>query len=183
MQAAGSVDFNRPSPLMNIAAIAVIVASLVAVGAVTGMIPAAHSQKTDAVQVRNDSVAQPWVMEAGRPQQAAACLQCGVIESIRAIEVKGQGSGVGAVAGGVTGAVVGSQFGHGLGRTALGVLGAAGGAYAGHEIEKNVRKTTAWRVSVRMDDGSVRTLSQSRQPGFAVGEKVKVINGALVSRS
>jgi hypothetical protein len=33
-----------------------------------------------------------------------------------------------------------------------------------------------------MDDGSVRTLNQSTQPAFAVGEKVKVVNGALAAR-
>ena len=165
----------RPSPLMNIAAIAVIIASLAAVGAVTGIIPSAQGR--DAAQ----AAAKQEVYKS--TQVAAACPQCGVIESIRAIEVKGQASGVGAVAGGVTGAVVGSQFGHGAGRTALGVLGAAGGAYAGHEIEKNIKKSTSWRIGVRMEDGSLRTVSQPTQPAFAVGEKVKVINGALAGPS
>lgn len=171
---------------MNVAAIAVIVASLAAVGAVTGMIPSAHSQKQEAMQVQDkvDGAIRSG-SRAERPgamQVATSCAQCGVVESIQAVEVKGKGTGVGAVAGGVAGALVGSQFGHGAGRTALGVLGAAGGAYAGHEIEKNVRKSTSWRVSVHMDDGSVRTVSQSAQPAFAVGEKVKVINGALAAR-
>ena len=168
---------------MNIAAIAVIIASLVAVAAVTGIIPSAYSQKQDAVQSQDRDAGQRDIrQERARAAQAATCAQCGEVESIRAVEVKGQASGIGAVAGGVTGAVVGSQFGHGGGRTALGVLGAAGGAYAGHEIEKNVRKSTSWRVTVRMDDGSVRTLSQSTQPLFAVGDKVKVVNGALAAR-
>lgn len=176
---------SRPSPLMNIAAIAVIVASLVAVAAVTGVIPSAYSQRQDAVEAQDRSreAARPNAQpERTRTAQAVPCAQCGEIESIRAVEVKGQASGIGAVAGGVTGAVVGSQFGHGGGRTALGVLGAAGGAYAGHEIEKNVRKSTIWRVTVRMDDGSARMLSQSTQPAFAVGDKVKVVNGALAAR-
>lgn len=168
---------------MNIAAIAVIIASLVAVAAVTGFIPSAHSERQEAVpQGKETGQAGAQAERYGTAAAAATCVQCGVIESIRAAEVKGQGSGVGAVAGGVAGAVVGSQFGHGMGRTALGVLGAAGGAYAGHEIEKNVRKTTSWRIGVRMDDGTVRTLSQSTQPPFAVGDKVKVINGALTAR-
>ena len=177
--------FEKPSPLMNIAAVAIIIASLAAVGAIVGLIPAAYSQKQDAVQVQQDPITQPRVLAgSGKPGEmsAAACLRCGVVESIRSVEVKGQGSGVGAVAGGVAGAVVGSQFGRGNGRTALGVLGAAGGAYAGHEIEKNLNKSTLWRVTVRMEDGASRTLSQRAQPSFAVGEKVKVINGALIAR-
>jgi outer membrane lipoprotein SlyB len=59
------------------------------------------------------------------------------------------------------------------------VLGAAGGAYAGHQIEKNVNKRLVYRVTVRMDDGSFRTLSQAAPPAFAVGDKVRVVQGAL----
>ncbi len=171
---------------MNIAAVAIIVASLTAVGAITGLIPAAHSQKNqEAAQVR-EAADKQFDTQAGRnrpTQLVAVCPQCGVIESIQAVEVKGQGSGVGAVAGGVAGAVVGSQFGRGNGRTALGVLGAAGGAYAGHEIEKNLKRSTRWRVAVRMEDGTAKTLNKAVQPAFAVGDKVKVINGALMARS
>lgn len=183
MTTAGQLE--KPSPLMNIAAVAIIIASLTAVAAITGLIPLAHSQKQDAVQT-GDAARRNIEGQAGRSgptMLAAACAQCGVVESIQAIEAKGQGSGIGAVAGGVAGAVVGSQFGRGTGRTALGVLGAAGGAYAGHEIEKNLKKTTRWRVAVRMEDGTTRTLNQATQPAFAVGEKVKVVNGALVARS
>lgn len=180
MAMAGSSE--KPSRLMNVAAVAVIIASLAAVGAITGLIPSAYSQRQDVAPVRQ-AVEVRAPADSGKPSQlAAACAQCGVVESIRAVEVKGQGSGVGAVAGGVAGAVIGSQFGHGTGRTALGVLGAAGGAYAGHEVEKNLKKSTLWRITVRMEDGASRTLSQSTQPAFAVGEKVKVVNGALVAR-
>ena len=160
-----------------------------------GIIPSAHSQKQDrdavpAQEVRTSGAtgAERGLGERadrnGKPAQvaAAACAQCGVIEAIRTVEVKGQASGLGAVGGGVAGAVVGSQFGSGNGRTALGVLGAAGGAYAGHEIEKNLKKTTSWRVTVRMDDGTTRSLNQPTQPAFGVGEKVKVINGSLAAR-
>jgi outer membrane lipoprotein SlyB len=177
--------FSKPSPLMNIAAVTLIVACLAGIGAVMGIIPSAHSQKQDAAPAQEARTAA--AEQAGKNVKpahaaAAACAQCGVIESIRAVEVKGQASGLGAVGGGVAGAVVGSQFGSGSGRTALGVLGAAGGAYAGNEIEKNMKKTTSWRVTVRMDDGTTRSLNQPTQPAFGVGEKVKVINGGLAAR-
>lgn len=192
MQAQSSV-LSKPSPLINIAAVAVIVASLTAVGAIMGIIPSAHSEKQDPQRVGevtkntavNDGREVRTASQAdGRTEVAAApCASCGVIESVRAMQVQGDATGLGAVAGGVTGAVVGSQFGSGRGSTALGVVGAAGGAYAGHNIEKNLRKRTSYRVTVRMDDGSARTLYQSAPPEFGVGEKVKVINGALVARS
>lgn len=192
----GNNAMSKPSPLINIAAVAVIVASLAAVGAIMGIIPSAHSDKQEMERTADvqkspagDAKAAAQAAEGKVPQQqqppqqgAATCPQCGVIESVRAVEVQGEGTGLGAVAGGVTGAVVGSQFGNGNGRTALGILGAAGGAYAGHTIEKNVRKRTSYRITVRMDDGTARTVYQSVPPGYGVGDKVKVINGALASR-
>lgn len=182
-------NFSRPAPLVNIAAIAVIVASLVAIGAVTGLIPSAFSRKADSAAL--EGAASMAASEAsvrrgdGRPAASGAselCRQCGVIESVRQVQIKGQASGMGAVAGGVTGAIVGSQFGRGNGRTALGVAGAAGGAFAGHEIEKNVRTTTGYRVVVRMEDGSARTVYQSAAPTHGIGDKVRVNNGVLAGR-
>ena len=108
---------------------------------------------------------------------APACAQCGVVESVQAVKVKGEASGVGAVAGGVLGGVVGNQFGGGNGRTAMTVLGAVGGGVAGHEIEKNVKAKTVYSVRVRMEDGSLRTLEQSQAP--AVGARVKVDGATL----
>lgn len=107
------------------------------------------------------------------------CLDCGVVEAINVIEVQGQGSYLGPIAGGVAGALLGSQVGHGSGTTIAQVLGAAGGAYAGREIEKRVKSTKHYEVVVRLDNGGTRTVSYDAQPGFAVGAKVKVTNGTL----
>jgi len=38
----------------------------------------------------------------------------------------------------------------------------------------------AFRVTLRMDDGSFRTISLSSPPVFAVGDKVRVVEGRLV---
>lgn len=111
---------------------------------------------------------------AARP---ANCAQCGVVESVQAVKVKGEASGVGAVAGGVLGGVVGNQFGKGNGRTAMTVIGAVGGGVAGHEVEKNVKAKTVFSVRLRMDDGTTRTLQQAQAP--AVGSRVQVDGSAL----
>jgi len=39
-----------------------------------------------------------------------------------------------------------------------------------------------FRVRIRMDDGSRRTFSQPTAPGYEVGEKVRIIEGASASR-
>ena len=114
---------------------------------------------------------------AARSAQAPVCRDCGVVESVRTVTHKGQSSGVGAVAGGVLGAAVGNQVGKGNGRTAMTVLGAVGGGVAGNEIEKRQKSTTAHEVTVRMDDGSVRTIEQASAP--RTGERVTVEGNKL----
>lgn len=111
---------------------------------------------------------------------APDCLACGRVESVQAVQVAAKPTGVGAVAGGVGGALIGNQFGDGRSRTALTLLGAAGGAYAGHTIEKNVRKSTVYRVQVRMDDGTQRSFPANGPNAYASGERVRVENGTLV---
>jgi outer membrane lipoprotein SlyB len=170
-------------PLVIIAAISVIVLSLVGVAAITGILPSAISQQKTESEAKAKTNKSLQNQNKAQHKVANACANCGVIESIKTIETKGEGTGLGAVAGGVAGAVVGNQFGNGNGRTAMTVAGAAGGAYAGNEIEKHVKRTVKYQINVRMEDGTIRTTSQDTQPGFAVGEKVKIIDGAIVARN
>jgi hypothetical protein len=39
-----------------------------------------------------------------------------------------------------------------------------------------------YRVTVRLDDGSYRTLSQPTPPSIPVGGKVRIVDGAVVAR-
>jgi outer membrane lipoprotein SlyB len=117
----------------------------------------------------------PAPMRVAQP----VCMSCGTVESVREVATQGQGTGLGAVAGGITGAVVGKQFGHGSGKTAMTILGAAGGAFAGHKIEEKVRSSSRWDVTVRLDDGSTRTVTLEQQPSWRSGDRVRVVNGAL----
>ena len=113
---------------------------------------------------------------------APICGNCGAIESVTPIErtTKADGPGVGAVGGGVLGAVLGNQVGQGNGRTVATILGAIGGGFAGNAIEKNMKKETVYQVGVRMDDGSRRTVEVAQAP--AVGSKVTVEGSSLHSR-
>ena len=62
--------------------------------------------------------------------------------------------------------------GGGNGKKAMTVLGAVGGGFAGHEIEKQARATTVYKVHVRMDDGTTRTVTQSTAP--TVGARIQL---------
>jgi len=108
----------------------------------------------------------------GGTTQAALCASCGIVESVNTVKKKGEGTGLGAVAGGVLGGVAGHQVGGGKGKTAMTVLGAIGGGLAGNEVEKRARSETLYDVQVRMEDGSVRTFQRAQS--MVVGTHVVV---------
>jgi len=112
---------------------------------------------------------------------AVVCATCGKVESVSAVQQKGEGTGLGVIGGAVVGGLVGSHVGGGSGKSLATVLGAVGGGVAGNEIEKRGRATTVYQVHVRMDDGSLRTFTQSTAP--AVGQPVTVEGTTLRERT
>ena len=117
---------------------------------------------------------------SGYQVAAAACPDCGVIESVDTVQVQGQANGVGAVAGGLGGALVGNRIAGSHNRALGGVIGAVGGGLLGNAIEKHERVTSAYDVHVRMNDGSIRTIRQSAAP--AIGARVRVDADGLHDR-
>jgi outer membrane lipoprotein SlyB len=109
-------------------------------------------------------------LEARPAKPGPDCATCGIVEAVTPVQQQGQATGIGAVAGGVLGAVVGHQIGGGNGRKAMTVLGAVGGGLAGNEIERHQRSTTAYQLKIRMADGSTRSLTQAH--ALAVGQHV-----------
>lgn len=151
--------------------------------AVAAQLPTYDEQEYDRNEQYEREARQAEMRADSRPAPVrvaqAVCLSCGTVESVREVATQGQGTGLGAVAGGITGAVIGKQFGHGSGKTAMTILGAAGGAFAGHKIEEKVRSSSRWDVTVRLDDGSYRTVTLEQQPGWRSGDRVRLVNGAL----
>ena len=136
--------------------------------------PGNYSSPYPTSQSSNQSSNQPVAYP-----QASVCATCGSVESVTAVERPGKPSpiSVGSVAGGVIGAALGNQVGRGNGRTLATVLGAVGGGFAGHAIEGQVRKETVYQVSVRMEDGSRRTIESATAP--SVGSRVTVDGNGL----
>jgi len=173
----------KTHPILIAAGVAVLVFCALGAAALMGVLPTAGSKAGDPAAPQAQA---PAAKPAKQPAKVAAapCANCGVIEAIRAVEVKGKTSGVGAVAGGVAGGVLGHEIGggRGVGGAVLTVGGAAGGAFAGDAIEGHMKKRTVWRVTVRLEDGSVRTLQQGAQPPFAVGDRVRIGEGNRLER-
>ena len=114
---------------------------------------------------------------------AAICRECAVIEEVREVEKAGQASGAGAVGGAVVGGVIGHQVGSGRGNDVATVAGAVGGAFAGNQIEKQVKSTKSYEVTIRLDDGSRRVITEANPPTWRSGDKVKVVVGVIRSNA
>lgn len=116
---------------------------------------------------------------ASTSSTAPACTPktCGEVTAAQARQVKGQGSGLGVVGGAVVGGLLGNQMGKGTGNTVMTVGGAVAGGFAGNEIEKNVKKHTVYKTTVRLGDGTVHDYTLNTQ--HAVGSKVSVVKGKV----
>lgn len=175
-------------PTMLIAAIAVIIFSVLGIAAMTGLLPNAMSgsRATDDMPapVRRQPLDTPRALDAPRAAAheapaVAVCRDCGVVEAVRALERKGDGTMLGAGAGAVVGGLLGNQIGNGQGRAIATIAGAGAGAFAGNEIERNVNTRITYQVRVRMSDGSHRNHYQATPPKVAVGQRVRLTDGHL----
>lgn len=163
--------------------IAAIASAAIAVGGVTAVKTGVVSnpfQPSQQGETKAEAAKAPAATAKVAKAKPAICRECGTVESIESFTEKGQASGGGAVAGGVVGAIIGHQIGSGRGKDLATVAGAVGGAVAGHEIEKNVKKVTRYRITLRMDDGTSQTLTLDAATGVNVGDKVKIVDGMLV---
>ncbi|MEX8191445.1 glycine zipper 2TM domain-containing protein [Comamonas guangdongensis] len=98
------------------------------------------------------------------------------IETVRVQDGSGIGAG-GAIAGGVIGGVLGNQVGKGNGRTLATIAGVVGGALAGNAVQNSVGGGSVrdiYRVTVQLQDGSVRSFDYQNAPQFNIGETVRV---------
>lgn len=121
---------------------------------------------------------------AGYPQSGPSVgsyARTGTVQNIELVSQESSGVGVGTIAGAVVGGILGNQVGKGSGKTAATVLGAAGGAYAGNQIEKrNQQQSDAYKITVRMRDGSYQTVMQTASNDIRVGDRVQIDNGVAM---
>lgn len=119
-----------------------------------------------------------WTASAVPVAGPAACAQCGVVEAVIA-QPRGDGtsSGLGAAAGAALGGWLANQFGSGDGKNFATILGMLGGTWAGNMLEKQFRQETAYRIDVRMPDGSLRSIDHSNS--LPVGSVVRVDGNSL----
>ena len=184
---------KSPHPLAWAAGIAVILFSAAGIAAIMGWIPTSTGTPGNnaALEKLTTNTAKPAAPKTHTaPVQVASnapaklkCAECGVIESVREIQHQGEGTGLGAVGGAVVGGLLGNQVGSGRGNTAATVIGAVGGVVAGNEIEKRVKSTKSYEITVRFEDGSSRVISATTAPTWRAGDRVRVVDGMIQANS
>ena len=140
--------------------------------------PSAAQRAETRAAARAQARKAPLPAESGASAHAQ-CASCGVVESVREVEAKGEGSGLGAVGGAVVGGLLGNQIGSGRGRSLATVAGAVGGVVAGNEIEKRVKSSKHYEVAVRLEDGTRRVVSEANAPAWRQGDHVRIVDGAI----
>jgi outer membrane lipoprotein SlyB len=122
---------------------------------------------------------QPYYDSSSAPAQGYPAqvqgYQLGTVERIEVINRGSGGNVAGTVIGGIIGGLIGAQIGGGSGRTAATIVGAAGGAVAGNVIEGRRRADhETFRVTVRLDNGAMQTLTQDNINDLRTGDRVRL---------
>lgn len=156
-------------------------AAIVSGGAAAAMLAACASYSAG-------PVAGPGHAPAPYPMHAApvAGTEFGRIVNIEYLPVgavyRRQPNALGAIVGGIAGALIGNQFGSGGGRAAATVLGGVAGAGVGNAIAHNqagVVTQPGYRITMQTDQGLIRTYEVPATGDLRVGDRVRIDNGVI----
>ncbi len=110
-------------------------------------------------------------------------VRMGVVESVRQVTIEGTPGQLGTIAGGALGGIAGSTVGGGSRGSAVGtILGAVGGGVAGSAIERNVTQKKGLEITVKLDNGDLRAITQEADEEFRPGERVRLVSSGGVTR-
>jgi len=157
--------------------VAGIAAALVLLG--LGLI-LANTVGSPSAQPERRSVLPEGGASSEKPVKARNCAICGTVESIRTVEVRVETEGAGIESGRPIGIPASRQPGRANDNSSTTLFGVAGSLFSGAEGTEDGMRKRVYRVTVRMDDGSYRAVSLSSLPAFAVGDRVRVVEGKLV---
>src|SRR5437764_6372797 len=107
--------------------------------------------------------------------QSEQIVRMATVESVRNVSIYNQQSGVGAVSGAALGGLGGAQIGEGNGSVAAGILGAVAGGVIGNRIENKANTRPGLEITVRLDDGELRAITQLADEPFRPGDRVRLL--------
>ncbi|KAF1008703.1 MAG: hypothetical protein V3Q69_10765 [Burkholderia sp.] len=118
--------------------------------------------------------------------QREQTVRLGTIESVRAVRIEsdtGGGSTLGTLGGGALGAVAGSAVGGGKGSILTSIVSGLAGAVAGNAIGQNMSSANGVEITVRLDNGALRSITQAATPEvFHAGDRVRLLSSNGVTR-
>ncbi|MCM2339925.1 hypothetical protein [Rhodoferax sp.] len=100
------------------------------------------------------TVAQIQLAAPARQAESQVCTDCGVVASVHLVEAKG----------------------------ADGHPGILADAYAGRALEGKSHPSKHFEVVVRMQSGTLQTVTYATDPGFKMADTVQVIDGMLIRK-
>jgi hypothetical protein len=96
------------------------------------------------------------------PTRKIKCPDCGVVDSIVPGHTKSSAAGI-------------------IRSSATEADGVTNIPPSGHAYDEQARSgTAAFVVTVHMENGTVRTIYESERPSFSIGERIKLVNGAVI---
>jgi outer membrane lipoprotein SlyB len=109
-------------------------------------------------------------------------IRMGTVESIRNVTIASPESGVGTMSGAALGGLGGSQIGGGKGSIATGIIGAVAGGLVGQQVERNAGNRAGFEITVRLDSGELRAITQPADEMFRPGDRVRLLSNAYTTR-
>ncbi|ODP31746.1 MULTISPECIES: glycine zipper 2TM domain-containing protein [Pandoraea] len=123
---------------------------------------------------------QPGYQQGYQPPQQQGALY-GTVQSIEQLNGPNNSPNIlGTVLGAAAGGLLGNTMGGGRGRTATTIAGAAIGGIAGNRIENSMGEPNVlYRITVRLDDGRVATVTQAPPLRVQQGQRAAVSNDTV----
>jgi outer membrane lipoprotein SlyB len=120
----------------------------------------------------------PAVEQMTSSTQGSTVVRHAQVTDVRDVAVQGnRSSGLGSVAGTILGGIAGSMIGGGNGRTVAGISGAVAGGMAGQHAEQASDVARRVEVTVRFDNGDVRSYPVEQGQMFRIGDMVTISTG------
>jgi outer membrane lipoprotein SlyB len=114
--------------------------------------------------------------------QQELAVRTGTVESVRSVLIVNPQSGTGVVTGAALGGIAGSYAGSGRGQVATSILGALAGGLLGQRVEASGTQRPGFEITVMLDNGELRAITQEATEMFRPGERVRLLSDGYNTR-
>ena len=109
-------------------------------------------------------------------------VRTGTVESVRNVVIVNPESGVGTMGGAALGGLAGSYAGSGRGSAATSIVGAIAGGLLGQRVEASANNRPGFEITVKLDSGELRAITQAADELFRPGERVRLVSNGYQTR-